>query len=309
MGTTGRTMSWRRIAGVGILGLGLALAGCASSDPLAEPSESASSGGGGDDAIVVGSQAYASNEVIAEIYAQALEGAGYTVERQFNIGQRDAYLPSLESGEIDLFPEYSGNLLQYYDEDTEVRTPDDVYAALGEALPEGLTALAQSTATDQDSYTATAEFAEEHGLQTIGDLADVEGPLTLGGPPELEERPYGPSGAKEVYGVDLEFSATGDTTVEDLLAGTIDVANVFTADPRIETENLVPLEDPEGLFLASNVVPIASSDRADELAEVIDPVSEALTPEGLVALNVQNTVEQRSAADVAKEWLADNGLS
>lgn len=309
MGTTGRTMSWRRIAGVGILGLGLALAGCASSDPLAEPSESASSGGGGDDAIVVGSQAYASNEVIAEIYAQALEGAGYTVERQFNIGQRDAYLPSLESGEIDLFPEYSGNLLQYYDEDTEARTPDDVYAALGEALPEGLTALVQSTATDQDSYTVTAEFAEEHGLQTIGDLADVEGPLTLGGPPELEERPYGPSGAKEVYGVDLEFSATGDTTVEDLLAGTIDVANVFTADPRIETENLVPLEDPEGLFLASNVVPIASSDRADELAEVIDPVSEALTPEGLVALNVQNTVEQRSAADVAKEWLADHGLS
>lgn len=308
MSATGRTMSWRRVAGVAAMGLGLVLAGCASSDPLAEPSASGGTDAAGGDAIVVGSQAYASNEVIAEIYAQALEGAGYTVERRFSIGQRDAYLPSLESGEVDLFPEYTGNLLQYYDEDTEARTPDDVYAALTEALPEGLTALAQATATDQDSYTVTAGFAQEHDLQTIGDLADVEGPLTLGGPPELEERPYGPSGAKEVYGVELEFSATGDTTVEDLLAGTIDVANVFTADPRIETEHLVPLADPEGLFLASNVVPIAASDVAGELADVIDPVSEALTPEGLVALNVQNTVEKRSAAEIAEEWLADNGL-
>ncbi|MCD1267709.1 glycine/betaine ABC transporter [Microbacterium sp. MEC084] len=298
-----------RAAIAGVLGAGLALvlSGCGSSDPLAEPSGDASAPAG-DEAIVVGSQAYPSNEVIAEIYAQALEAEGYTVERRFNIGQRDAYLPSLESGEIDLFPEYTGNLLQFYDEDTEARTADDVYAALGDALPEGLTPLAMSSATDQDSYTVTRAFADEHGLETIGDLADVEGPLTLGGPPELEERPYGPDGAAEVYGVELEFSATGDTTVEDLLAGTIDVANVFTADPRIETEDLVPLADPEGLFLASNVVPIASGDVADEIAPVIDPVSEALTPEGLVALNVQNTVEQRSAADIAAEWLAEHGL-
>ena len=295
-------------AGASGVGLGVALAGCASSDPLAEPTDDAAAETEGG-AIVVGSQAYPSNEVIAEIYAQALEGAGFEVERQFNIGQRDAYLPSLENGEIDLFPEYSGNLLQFYDKDTEARTPDDVYAALTEALPEGLVALEQSTATDQDSYTVTADFAEENGLVTIADLAGVDGTLTLGGPAELEERPYGPQGAKEIYGVDLDFSATGDTTVEDLLAGTIDVANVYTSDPRIETQDLVPLEDPDGLFLASNVVPIASSDVADELAAVIDPVSEALTPEGLVALNVQNTDEQRSAAEVAEEWLADNGLN
>jgi len=292
--------------------LGLALAGCAGSDPLApetqDPGEAP--GGGSDQTIVVGSQAYYSNEIIAEIYAQALEGAGFEVERQFNIGQRDAYIPSLESGEIDLFPEYSGSLLQQqYDPETEARTPDDVYAALVEALPEGLTALEQSTATDQDSYTVTAAFAEEHGLTTIADLADVEGPLTLGGPPELEERPYGPSGAKEVYGLDLAFSATGDTTVEDLLAGTIQVANVFTADPRIQTDDLVPLEDPEGLFLASNVVPIASSDIADQIADVIDPISAALTPEGLVALNVQSTEDQLSAADIAAAWLEEQGLS
>ena len=285
----------------------LAMTGCGSSDPLATETEEPSGSG---DAIVVGSQAYYSNEIIAEIYAQALEGAGFDVEREFNIGQRDAYMPSLESGEIDLFPEYTGSLLQQqYDPETEARTSDDVYAALVEALPEGLTALEQSSATDQDSYTVTAAFAEEHGLTTIADLAHVDEPLTLGGPPELEERPYGPSGAKEIYGLDLQFSATGDTTVEDLLAGTVQVANVFTADPRIQTEDLVPLEDPEGLFLASNVVPIANSDIAEEIAEVIDPISAALTPEGLVALNVQSTEDRMSSEDIAAAWLEEQGLN
>lgn len=288
----------------------LALAGCGSSDPLEEDAPAAEDTGSSSDAIVVGSQAYYSNEIIAEIYAQALEGAGYEVERSFNIGQRDAYLPSLENGEIDLFPEYSGSLLQQaYDPETEARTADDVYAALVDALPEGLTALEQSTASDQDSYTVTAAFAEENDLEAIGDLADVDTPLTLGGPAELEERPYGPDGVKDVYGVDVAFSATGDTTVEELVAGTIQVGNVFTADPRIETEDLVPLEDPEGLFLAANVVPIASTDVADEIAEIIDPVSAALTPEALVSLNVESTEDQRSPQDIAADWLAENDLA
>ena len=225
----------------------LALAGCSSSDPL----DSGSTDGGdtgSTESIVVGSQAYYSNEIIAEIYAQALENAGFEVERQFQIGQRDAYIPALESGEVDLMPEYTGNLLQYFDAETTARTADDVYAALPDALPEGLTVLDQSSATDQDSYTVTSAFAQEWDLVEIGDLATVDGTLTLGGAPELAERPYGPTGLKDVYGVDVEFSATGDTTFEDLVAGTVQVANIYTADPRIQTEDLVVLEDPEGLF-------------------------------------------------------------
>ena len=133
-------------------------------------------------------------------------------------------------------------------------------------------------------------------------------PLTLGGPPELAERPYGPTGLKETYGVDVAFSPTGDTTVEDLVAGTVNVANVFTADPRIQTDDLVVLADPKALFLASNVVPLVSTDVADDIADVINAVSAALTPEGLVALNVQSTVDQQSTADIAAAWLSENGL-
>jgi len=284
----------------------LALAGCASSDPLSgdggatdEPS--------GSSTIVIGSQAYYSNEIIAEIYAQALEGAGFTVERNFNIGQRDTYMPSLEDGSIDLFPEYTGNLLQFLQPDATATTPDDVYAALKDAMPDGLTVLDQSPATDQDSYNVTADFAAEHNLKSIADLAGVDG-LVLGGAPELEKRPYGPKGLKDVYGVDVGFNATGDTTVDELVAGNVQVADVYSADPLIKTKDLVTLEDPKGLFLASNVVPVASTDVADEIADVINAVSAALTPEGLVDLNVQSTVDQKSSKDIAAAWLSENGL-
>jgi osmoprotectant transport system substrate-binding protein len=293
----------RLALGAAVVGAALALSGCAAGDPLDPGTDEGSS-----ETIVVGSQAYYSNEIIAEIYAQALENAGFDVDRKFQIGQRDAYLPSLESGEVDLFPEYTGNLLQFYSPDTTATTSDDVYAELVEALPEGLVVLDQSSATDQDSYNVTAAFAAENGLESLGDLAGVTVPLTLGGAPELEERPYGPAGLLEKYGVTVGFTATGDTTVEDLLAGTVNIANVYSADPRIQTEDLVTLADPEGLFLASNVVPLANAEIADEIADVINAVSAALTPEGLVALNVQSTVDQLSSADIATQWLTENGL-
>lgn len=288
----------------------LALAGCASSDPLGGDSSSpapTSGSGTGSSTIVVGSQAYYSNEIIAEIYAQALEGAGFTVERKFQIGQRDLYIPSLEDGSVQLFPEYTGNLLQFFEPDTTATTSEDVYAALKNALPEGLTVLDQSSATDQDSYNVTADFARKNNLTSLEDLAGLSG-LTLGGAPELEERPYGPKGLKSVYGVDVAFSATADTTVDELVAGNIQIANVYSADPRIQTNDLVTLEDPKGLFLASNVVPVVNSAIADEIADVINPISAALTPEGLVALNVESTEQKRSSADIAKDWLAANGV-
>ncbi|WP_426311396.1 ABC transporter substrate-binding protein [Cellulosimicrobium sp. E-16] len=306
MRTTRRTAALVAAAATAVLTLTACGGG---SDPLDADTGTSDGGSAASDTIVVGSQAYYSNEIIAEIYAQALEAEGFTVERNFSIGQRDAYMPALESGEVQLFPEYTGNLLQFFDPETTATSPDDVYAALQEALPDGLTVLDQSSATDQDSYNVTEAFATEHDLTSIADLAGLDVPLTLGGPAELEQRPYGPQGLKDVYGVDVSFVATGDTTVQDLVAGTVNVANVFSADPRIQTEKLVTLEDPESLFLASNVVPLVNADIADEIADVINPVSAALTPEGLVALNVESTEDQRSPEDIAADWLSENGLA
>jgi len=286
------------------VGVALTLAGCGSSSG----GGSGDGSGAGSDTITVGSQAYYSNEIIAEIYAQALENAGFTVERKFQIGQRDAYIPALEDGEVQVFPEYTGNLLQYYDPETTATKSDEVYAALADALPDGLEVLDQSPATDQDSYNVTQEFADQHSLVSIGDLSNVDVPLILGGAPELEERPYGPTGLQSVYNVTVQFQATGDTTVDSLTQGVINVANVFSADPRIESAGLVTLEDPEGLFLASNVVPLVNSDIAAEVADVLNPISAALTPEGLVAMNVESVDQQKSSAEIATEWLQGNGF-
>ena len=151
-------------------------------------------------------------------------------------------------------------------------------------------------------------FAEENDLKTIGDLKNVTSQVTIGAPPEFEQRPYNPAAAKEVYGVDLAFSATGPTTLESLLAGEIQVADIYTADPAFETEDIVALEDPENLIISSNVVPIVSSDIADDVSDVLNAISEKLTAEELVSLNVLSTVDQQSSADIAKQWLADNDL-
>jgi osmoprotectant transport system substrate-binding protein len=238
---------------------------------------------------------------------------GFTVDRQFRIGQREVYIPEIEAGEIDLFPEYTGNLLQYYVPDTEATTSDDVYAELEGALPEGLRALDQSPATDQDSYNVTREFSEANGVTSLADLADVTEPITLGGNAELETRPYGPEGLREVYGVDVEFLAIQDSggalTLKALTDGQVQMVNIYSADPNIATNDLVTLEDPKGLFLASNVVPIASDKVTDEVAAIIDEISAAMSPEELVELNAQSVNEQRSADEIAAEWLEANGLA
>ncbi|MDJ1370327.1 ABC transporter substrate-binding protein [Gulosibacter molinativorax] len=288
----------------------IALAGCASADPLSTSETDAESSSG--DSIVIGSQDYYSNEIIAEIYAQALEAEGLTVDRQFRIGQREAYLPEIEAGSIDLFPEYSGPLLQYWGGEADASTSEDVYAELQATVPEGLRVLDQSPATDQDSYVVTQEFADEWDLETIADLANVTEPLTLGANSEAETRPNGPIGLKEVYGVDAEFTPIedggGPLTVQALKDGDIQLAIIYTADPSIAQNGLVSLEDPEGLFLASHVVPLASENVSDEAAAIIDEISAAMVPEDLIGLNVRSVEEELPAADIAADWLTEKGL-
>lgn len=288
--------------------MALVLAGCASADPL--EAEETSSGG---DTIVVGSQDYYSNEIIAEIYAQALEANDYTVDRQFRIGQREVYLPEIESGSIDLFPEYTGNLLQYWVPDTEARLSDDVYDELAGATPDGLRVLDQSDATDQDTYTVTEDFAEEWGLEDIADLAEVTIPLTLGSNSESETRPYGPKGVAEIYGLDVAFTPIedggGPLTVKALQDGAIQLAVIYTADPSISDNNLVSLEDSKGMFLASHVVPLASDRVDDGAAQIINEVSAAMTAEDLLEMNARSVNDEESAEVIARDWLEANPIA
>lgn len=267
---------------------------------------------GADSAIVVGSQDYYSNEIIAEIYAQALEAGGYSVERDLRIGQREVYIPEIESGAIDLFPEYTGPLLQVWEPETPARLDADVYAALVDAAPAGVRILDESSATDQDAFVVTEEFAEKWGLTTINDLSKVTEPLTLGANSEAETRPFGPAGLEATYGVDVAFTPIedggGPLTVKALRDDSIQLAVIYTADPSIEENNLVALEDTEGLFLASHVVPVASDALDKKGTAIVNAVSAALTADGLVALNAESVNEQAPAESIAKQWLTENPM-
>lgn len=306
-----------RVAALGAVALVgvLTLTACGGSDPLADPGATREASGPAGEAapIVIGSQDYYSNEIIAEVYAQALEANGRAVDRQFRIGQREVYLPEIEAGNIDLFPEYSGPLLQYWTPDTGARLSEDVYAELQKATPEGLQVLAQSPATDQDSYVVTRAFAEKWDLTTIEDLAKVTTALTLGANSEAENRPNGPKGLEGTYGITVAFTPIedggGPLTVKALVDDQIQIAIIYTADPTIAQNNLVSLEDTRGLFLASHVVPVASHNVDDAAAEVIDKVSAAMTPEDLIGLNRRSVQEELPAATIAADWLAEKNLA
>jgi osmoprotectant transport system substrate-binding protein len=301
-------MSIRRILAItaAVAAVGVALSGCTAADPTAAPP--ASSAG---PTIVIGSQAFSENEIIAEIYAQALETAGYTVERKFNIGSREVYIPAIEGGEVSLLPEYTGGLLQYFDSATTAKSADEIYTALPAVLePSGLSVLDQSSASDEDSYNVTKEFSEANGVTSLADLSALTIPLTVGGNSELEARPYGPAGLLSVYGVTVSFTSIedygGPLTVKALNDGVVQIADLYTSDPAIEKNGFVTLADPENLMVANNVVALINTESfpADAVG-VINAVNAKLTTAGLVQINTESAAGD-SPATIAAKWLKEN---
>ena len=296
----------RRILAVaGLTAVTGALGACGlGRDPFA--SEDSEDSGAGP--IVVGSQQYYSNEIIAEIYAQVLETAGYTVTREYQIGQREVYLPQIESGDISVIPEYGGNLLQYYAKDPEATDAGSVREELFTVLPRDLTILGSAEATDQDSYTVTRATADAYGLTSIADLAELGGTVTIAANSELATRPYGPSGLMSVYGVDATIDPVEDTggplTVNALTDGTVNVANIPTSSPAITDNDLVVLEDPKNLILPENVTPLVRKSLPVGATQAIDAVAARLTADELRTLNARSTKEQLESAVIASDWLA-----
>jgi len=288
------------------------LSACGSSNPL---------GGGeisGDlKSITVGSADFTESKIIAELYAQALEANGFTVRRQFGIGSRETYIPAVQDHSIDLIPEYTGNLLQYFDEKTPATTPDAVLLGLLKALPGDLSILYPSPAEDKDTLAVTEATAQKWNLKSIEDLAKHSPEVKVGAPSEFQTRVTGLVGLKDKYGLDIapvNFVAISDgggpATVQALTDGTVTAANIFSTAPSIEENHLVVLEDPKNTFLAANVVPLVASQKmSNELKTVLDAVSAKLTTEALIKLNTD--VEGNKGVDpdeAAGKWIKDNGF-
>jgi osmoprotectant transport system substrate-binding protein len=298
----------RRVAIVVLLSLGLV--GCSVFDP--EPQAPARGG----DAIVVGvSGAFAENQLVAEMYAQVLEGAGYTVERELDLRSRESSQNALESGRIDLKPEYLSSLLLFVDRNAVAsEDPADVAARLGEVLrTEGVTLLTPSPAEDTNQFVANAETAERFDLTTMSSLARVAGRLTLGAPPECTQRAFCLPGLKDVYGIvfnDFQpLDVGGPQTVAALSNGEVQVGLLFSTDPRIRENGFVPLVDDRELQDAENITPVIRSDTLnEEIRGLLDAVSARLSNDTLTDLVGQVVIDGDDVSTVAMRFLTENDL-
>lgn len=316
----------RRLA-LGASLLALVVSACTTGGGSASPSGSAGASGMADlPDITVGSDGFYESALVAEIYAQALEAKGFSVDRQLEIGARAARIAAFTSGEINLMPEYIGSGVLYLAENEGLEgeaTSDtaETLAALQAQLAQldpPAVAFEASPGTDADGFVVTQETADQFGLETMSDLAEVADQLTWGLPPECGDNPACGPGLLEVYGIDIstlevnDYAACDVPMAEALNAGEIQVAELCTTQPAIETFNFVLLEDDKGLAPAQNIAPVATRELADAggdlLADTLNAVSEKLTTEELTSLGVEVAVNQVSYADAAQAWLEDNGL-
>lgn len=285
------------------------VAACSNSDPLGAQVKSPSS-------IVVGSGDFPESQIIAEIYAQALQANGFDIGRRMGIGSRETYIPALKDHSIDLVPEYIGNLLLYFAPDSEATTLDVVELELRRRLPGDLSIL--TPAPDTDTVTVTSQTANAWNLKTIADLAAHSAEVRFGAPSAFATRPAGLPGLRQKYGLDIRpgnFVAIDDgggaVTVRALLDGRVNAANVFTTSPAIPQGHLVVLDDPEHNFVAGNIVPLVNSQKnSGLLKDVLDAVSAKLTTSGVAGLNA--AVSGNSGIDpdeAARNWIRDNGFN
>lgn len=277
-----------------------------------------------DDAILVGAFDFGESEVLAHIYAGALEAQGYPVHVLERVASREIMEPALEQGRVDLVPEYQGTLLRFLSPDVAAGSvdrngdrPERERSALADLLEErGMVAADPSPASNSNVIVVTQETAISLGLRDISDLAGADEDLVFGGPPECPTRPLCLLGLEGTYELSFEsfqpLDAGGPLTLGALLAGDVDVALLFETDPDIEGHDLVVLRDDRHLQPAENIVPVLRAavldEHGDQVIDVLNDVSAEITTGELSELN--SLIDDQSVApvDVANRWLDREGI-
>jgi osmoprotectant transport system substrate-binding protein len=278
-----------------------------SSNPLANGAPSGT--------VVVGSANFPENELLAEIYLQALQGKGIKATPKFNIGAREIYYPQVRDGAITIIPEYNGDLLGVsVDPSSTASTTAQVDQVLQAKLPSTLEILNPSAAQDKDSLTVTAATAAKYHLTSIASLQPYAKNLVIGGPPEFQTRPYGLSGLKKDYGLTFKgfdpLDESGPITLAALTDGRVQAADVFTTTPQILTDHLVSLADPKSDFAAENVVPLVYKPAMNPtIINTLNAISAKLTTPILLQLDNEIITQHENYSTVAAAFLKSEGLT
>jgi len=288
----------------------VAMAACGPSSPVPRGP------GGPNGTIVVGvSGAFTENQLVAEMYAQVLEAAGFRVERQFDLRSREVSQTALESGQIDLKPEYLSSLLLFLDPNAPAsEDPARVAGRIGELMQrKGITVLTPSPAHDTNEFVVNAQTARRFDLTTMSSLAPVAGRLKFGGPAECAQRALCLPGLNRVYGILFDdfqpLDVGGPQTIAALKADDVQVGLLFSTDPSIGENGFVPLVDDKHLQNAENITPVIRSAKLNhQVRGLLDAVSAQLSTENVTGLVGKVVIDGQDVAAVAREFLSANGL-
>jgi len=275
-----------------------------------------SCGGGNKGTIVVASKDFTEQFIIGEMYALLLEDAGYTVERKINLGGTPIAHEALLNEEIDVYPEYTGTGLLTVLKMDVMSDPVAVFEAVKEAYAEqfDLTWLDPAPMNNTQALAMTRGRAAELGITTFSDMVAHADELVLIGPPEFAEREDGIPGLKSVYG---EFEFANFLTVDPglryqaLLNGEADVVVAFGTDGELAAYDLVSLVDDKGLYPPYQIAPVirqAVLDENPDVADVLNALASLLTDATMQRLNNEVSGNGREPADVAREFLVQEGL-
>jgi osmoprotectant transport system substrate-binding protein len=261
--------------------------------------------------ITVAGFNFPESSILAELYGQALEHDGYTVNYKLLLGTREVVAPAIQNGSIDIYPAYAATDLEFYNKGAGEATGDATAttAKLNSHLQSiGLVALTPSAAVDQNAFAVTKATAAKYSLTKLSDLAPIGSQLVLGAGPECPKRPFCQPGLETTYGIHFkDFKALdtdGPLTRAAFKNGTIQVGLVFSSDADLNQLGLVVLQDDKHLENADNVVPIVRQSVAtDEVKKVLDNVDAHLTTSDLVTMNGQVELLHQDADAVAKAYL------
>ncbi|MFD2090000.1 ABC transporter substrate-binding protein [Blastococcus deserti] len=252
------------------------------------------------------------NQILVEVYAEAVRRSGVPVSVQHGIGTREVVAPALQQGVVDVVVDYLGTALVFARPSFRDRpeTPEEMRAVLRRVLGgRGVTVLEPSRAEDKNGFAVTTAFAAEHGVGRLSDLAPLAPRLTFGGPPECPDRPLCLPGLEEVYGLrfgEVRSLATRAETVEALLSGQIDVGLLETTDARLGVAPVMLLVDDLGLQPRENVVPLVRVEVVERwgnrLTDALDETSARLTTGDLVRLNRAVELEGLTPEEAAEQW-------
>jgi osmoprotectant transport system substrate-binding protein len=279
-------------------------------------------GGAAKPTVKVGSTNFYEQGILGELYAQILENSGYTVERKFNLGNREIVQPALESGQIDVDAEYLATLLSFVDKSAKASTdPKETGKLLQAALsPKKLTVLDFAAATDQNGFVVTKDTATKYSLKKLSDISGggAQGQLVLGGPPECPspQRPFCKPGLEQTYGIKFKdfkpLDVGGPLTVAALEGKQIDIGVLFTSDPTIVAKSFVLLEDDKQLQLSDNIAAVVRDDLLAKddgtIKRLLNSISAKLSQDELNGMNKLVAVDKKDPKDVAKDWLKKQGL-